>query len=77
MLLLVALTNSIVIKLRVCTFVFDIELNLGMKILLLFYLGGVLATMKRDPPQLIVVKRELKLWLPTTCTKNKFELIET
>jgi hypothetical protein len=66
MLLFVALTNSIVIKLRVCTFVFDNELNLGMKILLLFYFGDVLATIKRHPPQLIVVERELKLWLPTT-----------
>jgi hypothetical protein len=68
MLLLVALTNSIVVKLRVLIFVFDNELNLGMKILLQFYFGGVLATIKRHPPQLILVERELKLWLPTTCT---------
>jgi hypothetical protein len=68
MLLLVALTNSIVIKLRVRTFVFDNEPNLGMKTLLLFDFGGVLATIKRHPPQLIVVEGELNLWFPTTCT---------
>jgi len=47
MLLLVALTNSNVIKLRVRTFVFDNEPNLGMKTLLLFDFGGVLATIKK------------------------------
>lgn len=68
LLLLVALTNSIVIKLRVHIFVFDDELNLGLKFLILYYFGSVLATIKRHPPQLIVVERELKLWFPTTCT---------
>jgi hypothetical protein len=47
MLLLVTLTNSIVIKSRLHTLVFDNEPNLGMNFLPLLW--GIFATIKRHP----------------------------